>query len=432
MSSGEDTRKKRDNAQAEHEEEKPKKAKKVSAAIRTSRNSSSSSSSSISTGRRQHHQLHLNSSERRGAASGEGRFGPTRDVAGPAVAPAPCGVSSGSNSQAKPAVAGPGPADAPHDRRTPATAAAAAAVPSSPPSLPFKKPKRKVWDLESALLYLVQIDGVGGGSPEYLTADEDCSITFRMAHAGDAAPIANWYRQRQEEEALERAAKEQEDVPEIVIRPPPPPPQQSAPAPPSPETNAEEEPAAAASSMLEHWLSEGLGDEDACPSVYGLMAYVRSGISTVGGNGDDESEGAKRDGDVRWEANTRSDRDDNTDGKVLPQSPPPTSQHSRLAAVVLLTTAWTSGERNLRIEWMAVDHPKNLPSRTSVAVQQKVWLRLASLAVMTACQLIAIDDELLKAQTDAVNQQNAARKGGGSKCDKTKKPSSERLLPSAE
>lgn len=409
MSSGEDTRKKRDNAQEEHEEEKPKKTTKVSGeAIGSSRG--------VGTIRRHQHQLRNSPLEQRSTTT-VCQFGATKDDDQPTSSSA----SFATNKPKLESVNSVASGETSPEKR-PAVSAVPASSSESSSSLLNKKPKRKIWDMESALLNVVQASGVA--EKEYLTSNKDCWITFRMAHAGDAAPIANWYRQQQDRMALDKAAEEEDDKPEIVVRP------SSPPAAAATEANVEEE-QTPASSLLEHWLSEGLGDEDTCPSVYGLMAYVHSTESTTGISNDDRM--AKVEEAKHSDLNDTPDKGNDANSKTTTTQPTsPVSRHSKLAAVVLLTIAWSSGERNLRIEWMSIDHPKGMPSKESVAVQQKVWLRLASLSVMTACQLMAIDNEILKAQTDAVNKLNAATSVIGSKLEGTKHPSSKRLLPSAE
>ena len=140
MSSGGVTRKKRSNSQ-EHEEEKPKKAKKLSGeAIRTSRGAG--------TSRRHQHQLQNSSMEKRSNTTGC-QFGVTKgddqstssSVVFESNSPKLEVVDSLARSEASP------------ERRPTASVVPALSSESSSSSL-NKKPKRKVWDLESALLHV--------------------------------------------------------------------------------------------------------------------------------------------------------------------------------------------------------------------------------------------------------------------------------------
>jgi len=153
--------------------------------------------------------------------------------------------------------------------------------------------------------------------------------------------------------------------------------------------------------QLEHWLAEGLGDENTCPSVYGLLAYVHYRIPN-------EVIGKHSSYNV-----ANADADGRGDSSAVPNLRPPGSSKSphpptttddddlnqfcsnNLAAVVLLSLSWTSGKRNLRIEWMSVDANQLQTEDEVLAVQQKLWLRIHTLSVMTACQAIAVDENVL-------------------------------------
>ncbi len=287
----------------------------------------------------------------------------------------------------------------------------------------------KVWDLESAILYLVQIGNAGDkkgnhkilrdldtsigetidrtdnkieeihihngdNTPnkettpkenprEYLTKEETSWITFRAAHAGDASAIAQWYR-KQQSEHKQRKRKPKPEEPEIEKQPPN-----------EEETNNSTEsnnaPAevddASSSLQLEHWLAEGLGDENNCPFVHGLLAYVS----------DQQTKSEDETDTTEDKAHTKSDSavenplpakaaegEDNVSGGN-------TSHHhnTHLAAVVMMSLSWAFGRRTLKIEWMFIDSSfRN--------ARQKVWLRIHTLSSMTACKAISVDEELLK------------------------------------
>jgi hypothetical protein len=196
----------------------------------------------------------------------------------------------------------------------------------------------QVWDLESALLYLVRVEG----AREYITNDKSTWVTFRAGHAGDASTIASLYRQS-------KRRNMQENSPELetaqII-----------------DNNSAAEEESSVSSMLEVWLADGMGDEDTPPSVYSLLAHVHTGTTIQ-----DPSPAAS-------ESST----------------PPPTITPT-LGAVSLLTLAWADGERILRVEWMHVD--PSLPPEVSLTLEKRLWLRLSSLSLMTACQLLTVDEQ---------------------------------------
>jgi hypothetical protein len=194
-----------------------------------------------------------------------------------------------------------------------------------------------VWDLESALLYLVRVEG----AKEYITNDKSTWVTFRAGHAGDASTIASLYRQS-------KRRNMQENSPELETA--------------QIDNNSEEE--SSVSSMLEVWLADGMGDEDTPPSVYSLLAHVHTGTTIQ-----DPSPAAS-------ESST---------------TPTTTATTTTLGAVSLLTLAWTDGERILRVEWMHVD-PSLSPEVTST-LEKRLWLRMSSLSWMTACQLLTVDEQ---------------------------------------
>lgn len=326
-----------------------------------------------------------------------------------------------------------------------------------------------VWDLESALLYLVQIgghnrrnipvesntthknsttnDGCDNVRREFLTTDEDASfITFRIAHAGDAASIASLYRKQKsadclldhryyrqvtppthkdEEEKEDTAIVDHEEDPEIDKC------EQSNR---NNNVGVDEEAYSTndqqhnsnnnkndsnsidindsssntlddedESLQLEHWLSEGLGDEITCPSVYGLLAYVHrsSSSSFRDTNNDATTENNVHEEEEDSREKHRSNEMNNDKERSLNNS------SGTLNAVVLMSLAWSSGQRNLRIEWMLFDSEFQStssihPDEASV-VKQKVWLRINTLSVMTGCQAISIDDNNFVVTTSSTN-----------------------------
>jgi hypothetical protein len=187
----------------------------------------------------------------------------------------------------------------------------------------------KIWDLESALLYLVQMDG---DEKEYLSNNEEepppMWVTFRAGHAGDASTIATWYRQ----------ATKPLDHAEVDIA-------KSADATTDPSDDDSR------TSMLEVWLAEGLGDEDTPPAVHALIAYV------------------------------------NQEG--------PEKTITTFGSVALLTLDWKDNERILQIKWMHIN--PGLDYNIAKTLEQKMWLRLSTLAQMTACHVVTIDERMILA-----------------------------------
>ncbi|OEU09273.1 hypothetical protein FRACYDRAFT_248609 [Fragilariopsis cylindrus CCMP1102] len=304
-------------------------------------------------------------------------------------------------------------------------------------------------------------------SREYLTKEKCSWITFRTAHAGDAAPIAHWYRRQRSEERCrhrrqhhqrmppitniehdddeedeedhddEDAVVDDDEEPEIDKHQQ----NQSSNATldgevfnirnnhrrdsDSSNTNSnidsnnnsnleegekennnddEEE---TSSLQLEHWLAEGLGDENSCPSVYGMLAYVHcssSSLPVLDSNTKKNSD--QEDKDSNSSNNNNNNNNNNQTISTEKNDRPSDNSAGSLAAVVLLSLAWTSGKRNLRIEWMAVDpqlpfhhhqqqEQEQQRSEEVLAIEQKVWLRINTLSIMTACQAISIDEDVL-------------------------------------
>jgi hypothetical protein len=422
-SSGEDTRKKRDNEQVHYDHgEKPKKIQKGD--------------------------NNMNTDKEKICGGGGGNFDNDDDDSNAAILPSPpkCRATERSTStHSSASSAGNVVDETSHNasprklqKKEPHLAASAAAMPlllaaptmAKHATATSKSSKREIWDLESAMLYLVRLnkmsEAIGGESKdddeadvaaavshkvtasssastleeslipknqEFLTPEKDAWTTFGMAHSGDATTIANWYRklqQEKEEEAAKRQQDEEEEKPEIEIK-------QAVPEAADQEEKDEihpGEPFTHQLPMLEHWLAEGLGDEVTCPSVYGLLAYVQTSNDNMGTARDDEKprvgdkNGATKHGhDDQKPKATNSNNENNctTSGSPL---------QSRMAAVVLLTLAWTSNERHLRVEWMAIDS-KHLSASIAQTVQQKLWMRISALSVMTACPVIAVDEMLL-------------------------------------
>jgi hypothetical protein len=138
--------------------------------------------------------------------------------------------------------------------------------------------------------------------PEREPLSNDMYVTFRAGHAGDAPAIETLYHGGGNADTTK-------------------------------EQHMEE-----SASSLELWLSEGMGDEDAPPTVFSILAEISS------------------------ENQSRS---------------------SHLAAVALFTVAWEANQRMLRVEWCHVD--KSVLAR-------RMWLRLSALALMTGACLCITED----------------------------------------
>eukprot|EP00980_Cylindrotheca_fusiformis_P007075 scaffold1482_cov120-Cylindrotheca_fusiformis.AAC.17 len=210
---------------------------------------------------------------------------------------------------------------------------------------PIRKPKvaaskirsnPKVWDMESALLYLVQVEG---DFKEYLSHDQSTWVTFRAGHAGDASAIASWYR-RDKQLAEEKDEEENPELDKQPVR----------------ARNAEEAP----SSMLEVWLADGMGDEGNPPSCFSLIADVHKVSEPT-----------------------------ESDTKESPKPSPVAKPTKTMGAAALLTIAFVNNERVLRVEWMRMH--TDLAPEVATILQQRMWLRLSTLSVMTACQLVEVD-----------------------------------------
>jgi hypothetical protein len=264
---------------------------------------------------------------------------------------------------------------------------------------------------------------------EYLTPDKDTWISFRMAHSGDAATIANWYHKSEQQKSaaaeLPRNSEggdgdtyDDDDKPEIDIKPHLPTPNTISEKDDQGDTDEDSdnndicETTASNSSVLEHWLAEGLGDEVTCPSVYGLLCFSHS------------------EDDNKLESKVDNSRQTSTEKSQFIMNQ---SCHPMMIAVVLLTVAWTSNERHLRVEWMGL-HP-NLWSDdiARTTVEQRVWLRISALSVMTSCPVIAVDKQVFVNTGNNNNNNNMNKADGLSKEKDSKKAySKQKIVPSAE
>jgi hypothetical protein len=113
-----------------------------------------------------------------------------------------------------------------------------------------------VWDLESALQYLVSVD------TQNESLNDTTTVSFRVGHAGDASTISNLYQQSQAPKSPEFELRKTTSTTTTTTT-----------------TEPEEE----SSSLLELWLAEGMGDEDTPPSLHVLLAHIQNG--ETGGSG---------------------------------------------------------------------------------------------------------------------------------------------------
>lgn len=234
------------------------------------------------------------------------------------------------------------------------------------PDSAWNKPAAQVWDLESALQYLVQVDK---DSKEYLstpTGDEDVVpwITLRAGHAGDASTIAQFYRATMEATSEESPPPESAEVevkPVATVGTP-----NDSAGNAAPGSGAEEQDHKA--SMLEVWLADGLGNESIPPTVHALLVHVHKPV--------------KR-GTVQESAAS------NKSGKL----------ETDLGGVALMTLSLGSqnATRILRIEWMHIE-TSSLPDNCAEVLRERIWLRLSILAKMTACDLVLVDESQTKPQ----------------------------------
>ena len=187
-----------------------------------------------------------------------------------------------------------------------------------------------VWDLEGALQYLVSVETKYS---EFL--NDTTTVSFRVGHAGDASTIANLYQQSQAPKSPEFELRKTTTSTTTTIT-----------------TTTTTEPEEESSSLLELWLAEGMGDEDTPPSFHVLLAHIQNGSGSGGG----------------------------------------VSGPSQLAAVALLTISWEEDTRMLRVEWLYLDPSLDRP--VGLALEGRLWLRLSSCALLTACQLVQVEEDL--------------------------------------
>lgn len=188
-------------------------------------------------------------------------------------------------------------------------------------------------DLESALNFLVSLS-----ERQDEPISNDASVSFRLGHAGDVSTLASWYREKSSK-TTSGASSITNDSGEEQNNEKPNSPSKATETENAP-TNLDQE----AASSLEIWLADGLGDEDIPPSLFSLLAHVNY----------------------------------SKDGR---------SRVSKLAAVALLTLAWENARRVLRVEWLQVDGKLD----GCQVVERRLWLRLAALSLITACELRLVD-----------------------------------------
>jgi hypothetical protein len=155
------------------------------------------------------------------------------------------------------------------------------------------------WDLESALHHVVSM---GDGCKEFLS--DDAWVIFRVGHVGDASALEKCYR---------KSRKDGDN--ELSVTP----------------------------EQMEVRLADGLGDEDNPPSIFALIAEVKS-----------KSEDVSRD----------------------------------LAAAALF-----GGDDNsevVRVEWIHVNG--SLPPAIASILERRLWLRLSALSLLLSYDIIVEQD----------------------------------------
>jgi hypothetical protein len=292
--------------------------------------------------------------------------------------------------------------------------------------------------------------------PEYLTSDKDTWISFRMAHSGDAATIANWYHESEllkSAVAAEISSKQNKQVdsdidaedgdddddddrPEIDTKPSPTATNFFVGCRNNIQVNHDDEDStnndasgtiASNSSLLEleHWLAEGLGDEVTCPSVFGLLCFAHSKDNNnklevyIDGNNNNNNSYTNNSGQ-------------RCTGKSLSNEENKCHHPMMMMAVVLLTVAWTSNERHLRVEWIGLHPSLGSDDVVRTTVQQRLWLRITALSVMTACPVIAVDKQFVVLTDDNINNNSHNTNTSKEKDDNKKTYSKPRIVPSAE
>jgi hypothetical protein len=183
------------------------------------------------------------------------------------------------------------------------------------------------WDLETAMHRLVNESDT---PKEFLS--ENASVSFRVGNAEDAPVIATWYREMEDAKKGKSAGVAAND--DIIGE------------------NGKND-------SLELWLQEGFGDERTPPCIFALLADVH----------------VKNEPDSRPPLCELSDSDRVVEETVT------------LGACALFTLAWEHSQRLLRVEWFHVD-----PTMVDGEVLgRRLWLRLSTLALMTACQVMVVD-----------------------------------------
>ena len=219
----------------------------------------------------------------------------------------------------------------------------------------------KVWDLESALQYLVQVES---NVREFIS--NSTYVTFRVGHAGDASTIASLYRQSQRVNYPEQSKEEGQE--ELLC----------------------------STSMLELWLAEGMGDEDTPPSVYCLMAHCKRTSNSNHVPESDQSSTLNTDHDNASEAKATASKPATLESSAsVPIEGTNISMATSLGAVALITLQWSDGNRMLRVEWLYIDPA--LDQEVAKTLEGRVWLRLSTLALMTSCTLVGVDGDLTSA-----------------------------------
>ena len=115
--------------------------------------------------------------------------------------------------------------------------------------------------------------------------------------------------------------------------------------------------------MLEVWLADGMGDEGNPPSLFSLVANVH-------------------------QVQDLSETENSSD----------TQSTKSIGAVALMTVSFADDERVLRIEWTSVN--RKLPREIARTLEQRLWLRLSTLSVMTACQAVVVDRQFTSSPRD--------------------------------
>jgi hypothetical protein len=187
--------------------------------------------------------------------------------------------------------------------------------------------KGKVWDLEGAFHYVIRMGDCDGTNKEFLTEDRSKWVIFRAGHTGDVSSLASFYRQSIVDPNCtpDKGADRDKKVSSVPDDTP-----------------------------LEVWLADGLGDEDAPPAFFALLADISSVDAPK----------------VSW-----------------------------LGAAAILTLAWEDSSRVLRVEWMHVDNELEFAN----LLERRLWLRLSTLSLLSSCELLVVSKDIIP--TKAGDQQ---------------------------